>query len=88
MSQGVHPVKQVIREIIVYRPQRGQAETYGIAYNCSRIEPTAKGGEHCDIPYIRVWDGEKCLAEFCQHSLAGVYFSDELLVEPAPTIPF
>lgn len=41
----------------------------------TRIEACAKPGLHCDIPYIRVWAGDECRAEFCQHGIVGVYFT-------------
>lgn len=42
----------------------------------TRIEACTKPGLHCDIPYVRVWEGEKPAAEFCQHNIIGVYFAD------------
>ena len=27
--------------------------------------------------YVRVWKGDFCEAEFCQHNIVGVYFSQE-----------
>ncbi|WP_417615382.1 hypothetical protein [Parasphingorhabdus sp.] len=41
----------------------------------TRIEACSKPGLHCDIPYIRVWAGDECRAEFCQHNIVGVYFT-------------
>lgn len=40
----------------------------------TRIEACTKPGQYCDIPYVRVWKGDVCEAEFCQHNIVGVYF--------------
>jgi hypothetical protein len=29
---------------------------------------------YSNIPYIRVWKGDVCEGEFCQHNIVGVYF--------------
>lgn len=26
-----------------------------------------------DVPYVQVWKGDTCFAEFCQHNIIGVY---------------
>lgn len=44
-------------------------------HGCTRLEKTAKPGEHSFIPYVRVWRGDTVAAEFCQHKLVGVVFS-------------
>lgn len=41
----------------------------------TRIEAFTKPGMHSDIPYVRVWKGDKPEAEFCQHNIVGVYFA-------------
>lgn len=41
----------------------------------TRIEATAKPGSNAYVPYVRVWAGDHCVAEFCQHNLVGVYFA-------------
>lgn len=41
----------------------------------TRIEACLKRGLHCNIPYIRVWRGDECAAEFCQHNIVGVYYA-------------
>lgn len=43
----------------------------------TRIEKTVKAGEYSYIPYVRVWKGDKVLAEHCQHKLNSVVFMDE-----------
>lgn len=66
-----HPVKQPIRRIF------SGGDWYTVGFNgVTRIEATTKSGMYADIPYIRVWGGDKCLAEFCQHSIDGVYFEN------------
>lgn len=40
----------------------------------TRIEATVKSGMYADIAYVRVWAGDKPVAEFCQHNIVGVYF--------------
>lgn len=40
----------------------------------TRIEAFTKSGSFADIPYVRVWCGDRVVAEFCQHQIVGVYF--------------
>jgi hypothetical protein len=42
----------------------------------TRIEACIKPGMYSSIPYVRVWKGDVCEAEFCQHSIVGVYFEN------------
>lgn len=67
-----HPVKQEIDYVVV-----DNDDTYHrVGRNgVTRIEACTKSGPHADIPYVRVWAGEVCLAEFCQHQIVGVYFA-------------
>lgn len=46
------------------------------AKDVTRIEAFTKSGMHADIPYVRVWKGERPHAEFCQHNIVGVYFAE------------
>ena len=76
---NVHEVNQPIREVVV-RYHDYQGGMCGLAYcvgmdGVTRIEACAKHGEHCNIPYLRIWSGERCIAEFSQHSVAGVFFA-------------
>lgn len=76
-----HIVDQMIREIVVFYDDYAR-HIAGLAYcvgmdGVTRIEACSKNGEYCDIPYIRVWKGDTAVAEFCQHKLAAVYFSEE-----------
>jgi hypothetical protein len=68
-----HPINQPIRGIDVYLGEPIIAFRVG-RDGVTRIEACQKSGMHANIPYIRVWKGEVCEAEFCQHSLEGVYF--------------
>lgn len=42
----------------------------------TRIEKHTKSGMHANIAYVRVWAGDHLRAEFCQHSLTGVFFKE------------
>ncbi len=79
MTTDEHPIDQPISGVDVIDGGDSQGgATYGsyvVGRNCTRIEATHKSGMYCAIPYIRVWDGEKAIGEFCQHNLAGVYFA-------------
>lgn len=69
-----HPVQQPIRAIEIDTIPECQA-AYIVGRNgVTRIEACTKSGLHADLPYIRVWKGEVCEAEFCQHNIVGVYF--------------
>lgn len=76
-KQGLqeHPVKQPIREIDVFL-SGDDLHYYSVGREgVTRIEALTKPGLHADMPYVRVWAGEECIAEFCQHNIVGVYFA-------------
>jgi hypothetical protein len=66
-----HPIEQEI--LTIDTNVDGSGFTVG-RFGVTRIEQCTKSGMHADIAYIRVWAGDQCLGEFCQHNLAGVYF--------------
>lgn len=69
-----HPIKQAIRAIEIDTIPDVQGG-YAVGRNgVTRIEACQKSGLHANIPYVRVWKGDVCEAEFCQHNIVGVYF--------------
>lgn len=77
----VHEVMQPIREVIVryddYK-HHGTGQAYCVGMDgVTRIEACMKNGEYAHIPYLRIWSAERCIAEFCQHSVAGVFFAKD-----------
>lgn len=70
-----HPIQQPIREIDVYLSDEGSTFYRVGKDGVTRIEACTKSGLHADIPYVRVWKGDVCEAEFCQHNIVGTYFS-------------
>lgn len=71
-----HPIQQPIREVDVYLSDEGSTFYRVGKDGVTRIEACQKSGLHANIPYVRVWAGDNCLAEFCQHNIVGVYFAD------------
>lgn len=72
-----HRVKQPIRAIEIDTIPEVQGG-YVVGRNgVTRIEACEKSGPYSPIPYVRVWKGEVCEAEFCQHNIVGVYFTTE-----------
>lgn len=79
-----HPVKQPIRAITVWNGTEGLVEVgayspegYAVGHDgVTRIEACQKSGLHANLPYVRVWAGDRCVAEFCQHNIVGVYFGE------------
>lgn len=70
-----HPITQPIRAIDIDAIP-GVEAGYAVGRNgVTRIEACTKSGLHANIPYVRVWKGEVCEAEFCQHNIVGVYFA-------------
>jgi hypothetical protein len=78
-----HPVEQTIIAVQISPDHNGEeGRGYGVGLSkpfgkvrpCTRIEATTKSGMHADIPYIRVWNGDACIGELCQHSIVGIYF--------------
>ena len=83
LAKDVHEVDQPIREVVI-RYDDYQNNACGLAYcvgmdGVTRIEACKKCGEYSHIPYLRIWSGDRCIAEFSQHHVAGVFFakSDE-----------
>lgn len=54
-------------------PEKQASFTVG-RFDVTRIEAFTKSGMYADIPYVRVWAGNKPIAEFCQHNIVGVFF--------------
>lgn len=79
----LHPVQQAITAIDIDTIPDVQGGYMVGRNDVTRIEATSKPGMYCDIPYVRVWAGETCLAEFCQHNIVGVYFDREPIEAPA-----
>jgi hypothetical protein len=72
-----HPVQQPIRAIDIDSIPDVQGG-YVVGRNgVTHIEATFKSGLHANLPYVRVWKGDVCEAEFCQHNIIGVYFAAE-----------
>lgn len=70
-----HTIEQPIREIDIYTDADGDLFYHSVGrMGVTRIEAFDKPGLHCDIPYVRVWKGDVCEAEFCQHNIIGVYY--------------
>lgn len=78
MPSFEHPIEQPIREIDVNLSDEGSTFYRVGLGGVTRIEACTKSGMHSEIPYVRVWKGEVCEGEFCQHNIVGVYFA------PAP----
>lgn len=77
MASTEHPVAQTISSATIGEWDGGY-EFYAVGRNgVTRIEATTKSGMHADIPYIRVWQGDVCLMEVCQHNILGVYFDQQ-----------
>lgn len=75
-----HPVNQQIEAIeLTHGGERYWVGRDGV----TRIEATTKSGLHADLAYVRVWQGDTALAEFCQHNIAGVYFAAAPREEPS-----
>lgn len=73
MNLHEHPIQQPILAVDV----TANPHEYGYLVGrdgVTRIEACTKSGLHADISYIRVWKGDVCEAEFCQHNIVGVYF--------------
>jgi len=70
-----HPIQQPIREIDIFITE-GETQFYRVGRGgVTRIEACQKSGLHANVPYVRVWKGDVCEAEFCQHNIVGVYFA-------------
>jgi len=73
---GEHPVKQEIIHVQLPCDEHGNPVDYIVGkYGVTRIEACTKSGLHADMPYIRVWAGDDCLSEFCQHGASFVRFA-------------
>jgi len=73
-----HTIEQLMQSIEIDTIPESQA-SFAVGRNgVTRIEACTKPGLHCDIPYVRVWVGDICRAEFCQHNIVGVYFATQV----------
>jgi len=81
MQSESHTVKQPIVSVQLPCDEHGNPMDYLLGRNCTLIEACEKNGEYCMIPYIRVWDGESCIAEFSQHKASFVRFGSSELQE-------
>lgn len=89
MALDNHPVKQKIISTQISCDENGNPIDYVVGkYGVTRIEGCSKDGEFCSIPYIRVWCGDVCAAEFCQHHARYIRFSPEALPPPSNNMPF
>ena len=72
-----HPIVdggQTIRMVVVFESEYAH-ETYQVGVKgVTRIEATIKSGMYANIAYVRIWQGDNAIAEFCQHNVRGVYF--------------
>jgi len=71
-----HPVQQPIRAIAIDTIPDVQTQYIVGLNDVTRIEACTKSGMYAGIPYVRVWAGDICVAEFCQHNIVGVYFGE------------
>ncbi|OAN52838.1 hypothetical protein A7Q26_06480 [Sphingobium sp. TCM1] len=71
-----HPIQQPIRAIDIDTIPGGEGRYIVGRNGVTRIDACQKSGLHANIPYVRVWAGDTCLAEFCQHNIVGVYFAE------------
>lgn len=69
-----HPVDQEIAWIEIDSIPEVQGSWSVGRIGVTRIEACSKPGPYCDIPYVRVWKGDECTAEYCQHNIVGVGF--------------
>lgn len=82
LHDGVHPIRQPIRSIIVrWGWDDGDRVVEDIRWSVgnagvTRIEATMKNGEYAHIPYLRVWRGDVAAAEYCQHAVMEVLFDE------------
>lgn len=77
MNNEEHRVTQKIRGIDTYMDGESMQGFVVGFRGVTRIEACQKSGMHANIPYVRVWAGDTCIAEFCQHNIVGIYFSAE-----------
>lgn len=71
-----HPIQQPIRSIEIDSIPGVQGLYVVGRFGVTSIEACIKPGMYSNIPYVRVWKGDVCEAEFCQHQIVGVYFAD------------
>lgn len=82
-----HPVQQPIRAIEIDMIPDVQCSYIVGTSGVTRIEACEKSGPHSAIPYVRVWAGETCLAEFCQHNIVGIHFAQPPAPQPRDHAP-
>jgi hypothetical protein len=77
MKTESHDVKETIISVQLPCDHRGNPMDFIVGRNgVTRIEACEKNGEYCMIPYVRVWKGDRCVAEFSQHKASYICFQD------------
>lgn len=75
MQSESHPIKQTIIATQLPCDEHGSPLDFNVGRaGVTRIEACEKNGECCMIPYLRVWRGDQCIAEFNQHKASYVLF--------------
>ena len=65
----------IVQSILVPCDHHGNPESWVVGQaGVTRIERFEKPGEYCGLPWVRIWAGDKPIAEFYEHRLAGIYF--------------
>lgn len=67
--------KLTITKAIISRTNEDE-ESYRVGgpSGVTKIEATVYPGPHNNIPYIRLYKGDKIFADFCLHNIIGIYF--------------
>lgn len=73
MASKEHPVDQ---EIVMVEVSEDSVYRVSASSGITRIEACTKSGMHADIPYVRIWRGDTCLAELCQHNILALHFGE------------
>lgn len=62
--------------VVMFQHENGMTDNrYVVGYGgITKIEEVPLPGLHCDIPHIRVWQGDEKVAEFCKHAIVGIWF--------------
>ena len=64
-------------DYIIVEPERAghDGKTYAVGANgVTLIQPFNLCCEYAEIPYVRVWRGDRVLAEFSRHRLHSVFY--------------
>lgn len=75
-------------KVVMFQHENGMTDNrYVVGHGgVTKIEEFMLPALHCDIPHIRVWQGDEKVAEFCRHAIVGIFYSHSKTPDDNPVM--